>query len=205
MEVTADTSTRRRQLPRDERRAQIQGAAAAAFVRAGFAATSIEDVAAEAGITKVIVYRHYAGKEDLYRSILDEVVGELAAAREAATASARPDDPSAPAPALVTLLAGARAHPDAFRLLTVHAAREAEFREYAELTRRAMEDATRTMVDPLGLDAELGGWLAALLVDAGVTAVLRWLDHGTPDRDDEFLRRATAGIRAMVQAAVAAS
>ena len=33
-----------------------------------------------------------------------------------------------------------------------------------------------------------------------VEAVLAWLDEGTPDRDDEFLDYATAGLRAMYQA-----
>ena len=194
------TAPGRQLLGRDERRAQILGAAASAFVEEGYAATSIDDVAAAAGITKVIVYRHFAGNEELYRSILDDVVAVLAVAFDDANA-AREDGPAAPAPSLVALLDAARAQPDAFRLLTVHAPREVEFRTYAELTRRGMEEATGALLEPLGADPELRAWLVALLVDAGVAAVLQWLDHGTPDRDDEFLRRSTGALRAMVQAA----
>ncbi len=46
-----------RRLPRAQRREQILTAATEAFARSGFAATSLEDIAAEAGITRVILYR----------------------------------------------------------------------------------------------------------------------------------------------------
>ena len=39
----------------------------------GFAATSMEDVAEACGVTKLIVYRHFDSKEDLYRAILQRV------------------------------------------------------------------------------------------------------------------------------------
>ncbi|MEO5723835.1 MAG: helix-turn-helix domain-containing protein, partial [Ilumatobacteraceae bacterium] len=44
-------------LPRAQRREQIMVAAASAFVRTGFDATSMDDVARAAGITRLIVYR----------------------------------------------------------------------------------------------------------------------------------------------------
>ena len=60
-----------RRLPRTERREQILTAATRAFARSGFAATSLDAVAAEAGVTHVILYRHFASKADLYRSVLN--------------------------------------------------------------------------------------------------------------------------------------
>ena len=62
---------------RDERQAPILRAAAAAFARTGFAGTSMDDVAAEAGITRLIVYRHFDSKEDLYRAVLERVTDRL--------------------------------------------------------------------------------------------------------------------------------
>ena len=62
---------------RADRQAQLLRAAATAFARAGFAATSMDDVAAEAGVTKLIVYRNFDSKEDLYRSVLDGVSDRL--------------------------------------------------------------------------------------------------------------------------------
>ena len=73
----------RRLLRRDERSASILDGAASAFAHTGFAATSMDDVAAACGVTRLIVYRHFASKEDLYRAILQQVferqAGELVA------------------------------------------------------------------------------------------------------------------------------
>ena len=40
------------------------------FEREGFAGTSMADIAGELGITKGALYRHYAGKRDIFESIL---------------------------------------------------------------------------------------------------------------------------------------
>jgi Bacterial regulatory proteins, tetR family len=63
---------RRRLMPREQRAASIRCAAARAFVHGGFAGTAMDDVAAEAGVTKIILYRHYATKKDIYRAALDQ-------------------------------------------------------------------------------------------------------------------------------------
>src|SRR5690606_5605344 len=63
---------------RAERREQILAAATRAFARAGFAATSLDDIAAETGVTRVILYRHFESKTDLYRAVLDRFCAVLA-------------------------------------------------------------------------------------------------------------------------------
>src|SRR5262249_48099601 len=60
----------RRLLPRAERRAALLHAAARVFARAGFAHTSLEEIAAAAGVTRLIIYRHFDSKEVLYRAVL---------------------------------------------------------------------------------------------------------------------------------------
>lgn len=40
------------------------------FAREGYAGTSMADIAGELGITKGALYRHYAGKRDIFESIL---------------------------------------------------------------------------------------------------------------------------------------
>src|SRR3954468_13952545 len=101
-------TTTRRLMQRDERQAQILTAAAAAFARTGFAATSMDDVAAEAGITRLIVYRHFDSKEDLYRAVLDEVRDRLRS--EFQVAVEHPDPATFPFRPLIDV---ARANPDA--------------------------------------------------------------------------------------------
>ena len=53
----------RRRLPADERRALIEGAAARLFAERGYAGTRLDDVAAAAGVTKPILYRHFDSKK----------------------------------------------------------------------------------------------------------------------------------------------
>jgi AcrR family transcriptional regulator len=64
-------------LTREERkartRAQLLQAAGDLFRRQGFAATSLEQVAAEAGLTKGAVYAHFSSKVELFLSFVDEV------------------------------------------------------------------------------------------------------------------------------------
>jgi AcrR family transcriptional regulator len=76
--------------------------------RAGFAATSLDDIAAEAGITRVILYRHFESKADLYRAVLDRACTRLA---ETVGAGDYGDD------AIPALVHAAAADPGAFRLL----------------------------------------------------------------------------------------
>ena len=111
----------RQLLSRDARRAQLLRAAATAFAREGFAATSMEDVGAEAGVTKLIVYRHFTSKEALYRDVLTQVSERLH--DEFLRGLALPDAERHGFMSRSILIV-AREDPDGFRLLTTHAARE---------------------------------------------------------------------------------
>lgn len=59
-------------VPRVERRRIIELAAGRRFARHGYAATRIDDVAADAGVTKPIIYRHFASKKALYVALLEK-------------------------------------------------------------------------------------------------------------------------------------
>ncbi|MDQ2631206.1 MAG: TetR/AcrR family transcriptional regulator [Actinomycetota bacterium] len=67
-------------LPRPERRERILAAAEERFAERGYAATSLAEIAAEAGISKPIVYEHFASKTDLFVSLLERQATELATA-----------------------------------------------------------------------------------------------------------------------------
>jgi AcrR family transcriptional regulator len=60
----------RGRLSADERRALITRAAGRLFARHGYAGTRLEDIAAAAGVTKPIVYRHFESKKALYLALL---------------------------------------------------------------------------------------------------------------------------------------
>ncbi len=72
------TGSPRKLLSRVERQESILRGAAAAFAHTGFDGTSMEDVADASGITRLIVYRNFASKEDLYRAVLERVMVRLA-------------------------------------------------------------------------------------------------------------------------------
>src|SRR5262249_60710913 len=52
-------------------------AAAEAFVDRGFADASLDDIATAARLTKGALYHHFAGKQDLFRAVFEEVESEL--------------------------------------------------------------------------------------------------------------------------------
>jgi AcrR family transcriptional regulator len=175
------------------RRAAILGSAARVFAESGYAATSMEDVAAAAGVTKLIVYRHFDAKEILYRAVLERVferqvalfVENMIAGLEAGGATR-------------ALLSVGREYPDGFRLLWRHAAREPQFAEYVHQFRDTAVGAARAVVAPF-LAPELCEWAAQTLFDHVVDAVLNWLDYGDPARDDSFVAFEAAALRETIR------
>jgi AcrR family transcriptional regulator len=65
------TTNTQRRLPVAERRALIVEAAGRLFGERGYESTRLDDIAAAAGVTKPIVYRHFDSKRDLYLALLD--------------------------------------------------------------------------------------------------------------------------------------
>jgi AcrR family transcriptional regulator len=61
----------------EERRALIARVAGRLFARDGYAATRIDDIAAAAGVTKPIVYRHFESKKALYMALLAKHEADL--------------------------------------------------------------------------------------------------------------------------------
>lgn len=66
-----------RQRSDEWRKQQIRAAATRCFVRKGFAATRLLDIAREAGLSKGGVYFHYRAKDALFQDILDTQVASL--------------------------------------------------------------------------------------------------------------------------------
>jgi AcrR family transcriptional regulator len=75
---------RKRRLKPDQRRALIVAAAAAEFGARGPRDSRMEDIARRAGVTKAVIYDHFASKEDLQAEVLlrasDDLMGVVTAA-----------------------------------------------------------------------------------------------------------------------------
>lgn len=66
------TDARTTRMPGEDRRRQLLRVAIESFARNGFSGTKTKDIAAAAGVSEAILFRHFASKEDLYHAILDE-------------------------------------------------------------------------------------------------------------------------------------
>ena len=163
-----------RRLPALERRAQLIDVGRAVFAKRGYEATSVEEIAARAKVSKPIVYEHFGGKEGLYAVVVDRemdyVVRRIAEAIGSGTPRERVERAS------LAFLAYVRDHPDGFAVLSqdspvtsTHGRMSSLLNDLAErvgdVFRQALEDA--------GYDAEPAPIYAHALVGM-VTFVGRW-------------------------------
>ncbi len=184
--------TQRQLLPREDRRASIIRAAATAFARGGFDGTSMNAVATQAGVTRVLLYRHFDSKEALYRAVLDQVLDLLDASWAELQESNMGDA------AMRAHLATARQVPDGYRLLWHQADTEPEFAEYAQLVRAALAAIADARMGGT-IKPELRAWAVATLIATIIESVLGWLEHGDPLHDEQFLTTSTAGLVRLVE------
>ena len=67
----------RRRLTAEERRTGILDAALAVFSESGYHSASIDDIAREAGVSKALIYEHFASKQELYADLIARNAREL--------------------------------------------------------------------------------------------------------------------------------
>ena len=153
----------------------------------------MDDVAAEAGVSRLIVYRNFDSKAELYRAVLTGVRDHL---REEFLAGweHRAENPAFAVHAMVVV---ARDDPDGFRLLWRHAAREPEFAAFADDFHDRAVGAVEDLVGEGLSDPALRRWATVLAVDYVTQAVLGWLEEGDPRRDDELEQRIVDGLVAL--------
>ncbi|NJP91002.1 TetR/AcrR family transcriptional regulator [Nonomuraea sp. FMUSA5-5] len=178
-----------RRLRRAERREQILDAATRAFARAGYTATGLDDIAAEAELTRAMLYRHFDSKADLYRAVLDRACARLT---EATGADDFGDD------AIPALLRAAAADPDGFRLLFRYAAREPDFRDLIDSITAASREVGRRNLARVIPEGPWLDWAADLIPGFTLDAVIAWLDAGRPDPEHaaDRISQAVHGIMA---------
>jgi AcrR family transcriptional regulator len=178
-----------RRLGRQERREQIIAAATGVFAASGFAASGLDEIAAAAGISKAILYRHFDSKTELYRAALDRArrrLGDHVTETPGAFTSASIDG----------LIKAAAADPDAFRLLFRHAVNEPEFRQEMQQFHAGMADIAHQQLSQAISAKAWARWASQLAPTMAIEAVLAWLDVGQPDPDQApaMVKRAIAGI-----------
>ena len=189
----ADKRTARKLLSAPERRAALITAAKDAFAERGFAATSMDDVANVAGVSRLIVYRHFESKEELYDVVVAETAAMLIDALHAST-----DTPGLAA--VGALLKVARADRNGFTVLWQHAAREPQFAAHADGFRAPAVIFVRTLLTNAGVKGDRLSWAADTLLSFAIAAVTHWVEHEPESNDDEFLALMAQSVPPMIRA-----
>jgi AcrR family transcriptional regulator len=180
----AGVSTRGgRRLTADARRRQLFDVAMALFAEHGYAATTMDDIAEAAGVTKPLVYQHFDSKRALYLELLDVFSREMIDRIVEATAAA--DGPRQQVElgfaAYFELMVN---NERAFRLLY---GRDAPDDPELGAALHRVEEAIAVAIDPLidaGLDAAHRHLLAHAVVGMAEGASRYWLDTRRDDPGD---------------------
>jgi AcrR family transcriptional regulator len=82
------STTPRKRLTGEERRAAILDSALAVFAQRGYHASSIDDIARDNGVSKALIYEHFTSKAELYAELLEQYAEVLFSALAEAVSDA---------------------------------------------------------------------------------------------------------------------
>jgi AcrR family transcriptional regulator len=75
--VEATLPVQQRRLTAEQRRQQLCAVALELFARRGYRATTMDDIAEAAGVTKPLVYQHFSSKRALYLELVESIADAL--------------------------------------------------------------------------------------------------------------------------------
>ena len=188
-------------LPAAQRREQLIETAIPVFAEQGFHATSMNDVAEAAGVTKPVLYQHFSSKRDLFVELLDEIGNQLRETIAKATADAEgPREQFEQGFGAYFDYVGT--HTDAFRVLFgAGARRDPEFASFTRAVEASIAEAIAELIVVEGHPAEDREMLAHAIVGMTEAASRYWLAHDrTPDVDvlsAKVARLAWLGMRGL--------
>jgi len=137
-------------------RAALVAAARPLFTERGFAAVGTDEIARAAGVTRGALYHQFAGKEELFVAVFEQVESELVARLGAGVATADPTDPVAMLHADVDGWLAACAEPEVHRIVLIEAPAALGWQRWREIGR--------------GYGVGLVEMVLAALMDAGAVA-----------------------------------
>lgn len=182
MVISPGRATVPKRLPAGKRRQQLLDVALRLFATNGYNATTMDEIAEAAGVTKPLLYQHFESKRALYLELVDTVATTLLTAIASATEAASPRQQveggfGAYFHLVVT-------HADAFRLLF-----DSATPDDAELSGmlRHVEDVLAAAISPLidaGLDDDHRQLLAYAVVGMAEGASRYLLANGVPGSSD---------------------
>ncbi|MBT2386716.1 TetR/AcrR family transcriptional regulator [Streptomyces sp. ISL-11] len=182
----ADSGARRARRVRmtgAERREQLLDIGRTLFAEKGFEGTSVEEIAAKAGVSKPVVYEHFGGKEGLYAVVVDREMRQLLDSVTGALTAGHPRELLEQA--AFALLDYIETYTDGFRILV----RDSPVAQSTGTFASLISDIATQVEDILGLEFKARGFdpkLAPLYAQAlvGMVALTGqwWLDVRKPKK-----------------------
>lgn len=203
-QATTEGRQRAAHLGPEVRRPLVLDAARHLFVEHGYRGTSMEGIAAAAGVTKPVVYRCYPNKQDLFRALLEREEQRLLESVTAALPTEfDPTDLEAVFIAGFTaLFVAARSEPDSWRIVFVseHGSEPAIARRVRRARGSVVERLTEMaepMLASLGVKgakrkAPVLSEVVASIAESGVRILLSDGDDWTAEELGEYLGRVVA-------------
>jgi AcrR family transcriptional regulator len=164
-----------------ERRQQLLDIGRRLFAERGFEGTSIEEIAAQAGVSKPVVYEHFGGKEGLYAVVVDREVERLTAVT--ITLSEGPYSKPRFEAAAVSLLRYIDDNADGFRILVRDSSPGSGSGTYGTLLTDIAGQVEYIMADFLksrGRDPRLAPMYSQMMVGMVAFTGQWWLDARKP-------------------------
>ncbi|MFB7371331.1 TetR/AcrR family transcriptional regulator [Streptomyces sp. NPDC056222] len=166
-----------------ERREQLLDIGRTLFAAKGFEGTSVEEIAAKAGVSKPVVYEHFGGKEGLYAVVVDREMRQLLEMVNGALTAGHPRELLEQA--AFALLDYIERYTDGFRILV----RDSPVAQSTGTFASLISDIATQVEDILGLEFKARGFdpkLAPLYAQALVGSVALtgqwWLDVRKPKK-----------------------
>jgi AcrR family transcriptional regulator len=169
---------RRRRMPAPLRREAILAAAEEVFARRGYHGAALEDIAQSAGISKALIYEHFASKRELHASLLSAHVEEIFQRLQASAAPGQPGEERLRR-GIDAFLSFVEEHREAWRALF----RDAADPEVGEFIERVQAQATAVIAaliaaDPDAPPDEQAIEMHAALLSGAVQSLANWWhDH----------------------------
>ena len=160
-----------------ERREQLLAVAVDLFANKGFKGTTTREIAAAAGVTEAIIFRHFETKDHLYKAIIDQRMKSPDAAVWIAgtQAAMERDDDEAVVRHLITAIIGTHKNDPKFERFMMHAALEGN-----EVALPYMRQVTASIVESFRRyfkRRQKQGGMHGISPDAALTAIVGMAQH----------------------------
>lgn len=168
-----------------ERREQLIRVSRELFANRGFEGTSVEEIAASAGVSKPVVYEHFGGKEGIYAVVVDRETRALHDAIHEAITTPGARSRELLERGALALLDYIDECPDGFRILARDSSLTEPTGSFASILSdiaSQVEDILGRQFERLGHDPQFAGLYAQALVGLVAQTGHRWLEHREPEK-----------------------